>query len=999
VLSRFVLAFILTLPITWSHIVEILHEGAVNTLSIRMASSVGGTLQVFFDIGAGFNEIDSRAAPIGPGMQEYRLPLPAGRYQKLRIDPGIAAGVYDIQHVAVLTPAGTTRTLIPLTNLIAANHLTILQHNDKRLLVRCPEPASDPQLVYSPPEPFILWPPRTFGLRLALLILICATAVTAIVILERALAPVGPSIVLWLRELAHRALLRPGFAIFVSAAIGTLVATYPVVFLDRSFVSPNDGGVGMLYDQPPFVPGSADFTVEDTRKSDVGAMMWAFVPYAKVQREAIAGGEVPLWNRYNATGRPLWGQGQTFLLDPLHWFTLVTPDPALGWDLKFVAHRLVFAWGIGTAAVLATGAPVPAIMVGAIAPFAGHFTFRFNHPAAFSLTYAPWILVAWFLLAGPLQPAQEARAALFLAGASSLELVASPPKEAVSLLLGCHLAGALAVLIGVNSLGIRCRRLALAGVAGVGMVLVTSPHWFVFFDTLRMSSTAYDVPGANVAGVPHALSFVLGNLSPGSLHTGLHVLGVTLACVALASPLRLARHRSAMACALAAAVLIAIAFGSIPRTVLMRIPLLSNIHQIDVTLMMAALVLVLVVAASGTDALCCGPRERIVALSGLLLGGGLVVFGTFGGPSALERFEPWAAVVALGFAALLPALVANAREAPNRLMPMLAVAAVCGVLAVPGGLHVETGVPALDRVLLQPRFRVHLDQNSPTVDAIHRLAMEPTRVAGLGHVLFSGSQVLYEIEGIGGPDALQLEVYEQLMNAAGVHREWGWLRTLSIPELPRLGPFLDLLNVGFLLVRSEEAQMVSEVAALEGQDLLRAVRRPTAWPRAFFVDGLFQYKDAADFIMLLAQRQGPFAAVLIEDTRAHAVARRLRPPSGRSIPAEAYELTVNTSRFRVRTPGPGVAVLTEAFMPQDFLAMLNGAPTPYFRVNHAFKGVFIPAAGDWEVDFEYRPARWRVSLGLAGLGLVMLTGLGLAGWRFRNPVGARPQHPPERASS
>ena len=76
------------------------------------------------------------------------------------------------------------------------------------------------------------------------------------------------------------------------------------------------------------------------------------MPYSRLQREALSQGEMPLWNRYNGAGRPLWGQGQTFLLDPLHWLTIVTPDLTLGWDLKFIAHRLVFAAGVGVAALL-----------------------------------------------------------------------------------------------------------------------------------------------------------------------------------------------------------------------------------------------------------------------------------------------------------------------------------------------------------------------------------------------------------------------------------------------------------------------------------------------------------------------------------------------------------------------------------------------------------------------------------------------------------------------
>ena len=92
--------------------------------------------------------------------------------------------------------------------------------------------------------------------------------------------------------------------------------------------------------------------------------------------------------------------------------------------------------------------------------------------------------------------------------------------------------------------------------------------------------------------------------------------------------------------------------------------------------------------------------------------------------------------------------------------------------------------------------------------------------------------------------------------------------------------------------------------------------------------------------------------------------------------ARNYRLSTNTTSFAVEASGPGVVVLAETFLPDDFVATLNGRAVPYFRVNHIFKGVMIPSAGEWQVSFEYRPHRWFVSLALSGLGVVALAGLG-----------------------
>jgi hypothetical protein len=96
--------------------------------------------------------------------------------------------------------------------------------------------------------------------------------------------------------------------------------------------------------------------------------------------------------------------------------------------------------------------------------------------------------------------------------------------------------------------------------------------------------------------------------------------------------------------------------------------------------------------------------------------------------------------------------------------------------------------------------------------------------------------------------------------------------------------------------------------------------------------------------------------------------------------------TVNTTSFVVRASGPGIAVLDEAFLPQDFRATLNGRRVPYFRVNHAFKAVVIPSLGDWVVRFEYRPQYWDLSVMMAVVGLLLLTGLAVSGGRPRRFV-------------
>ena len=60
-----------------------------------------------------------------------------------------------------------------------------------------------------------------------------------------------------------------------SRYLAVLLSCYPVVFFGKSFVSPNNGGVILLYDTFPTLPGYTSTSLDDAKGADVGAIMWA----------------------------------------------------------------------------------------------------------------------------------------------------------------------------------------------------------------------------------------------------------------------------------------------------------------------------------------------------------------------------------------------------------------------------------------------------------------------------------------------------------------------------------------------------------------------------------------------------------------------------------------------------------------------------------------------------------------------------------------------------
>jgi len=1003
VFQRWFLRATLTLALVTPAILWILAIGLnadrSYTIEVDFNSSVDGTLQVFYDRGNGLSAPESTAIPIraGAATEPRRLHIPGGTYRGIRIDPPGAAGQFAIAGVRLRDWGDAVVNEIPLSSLKLANQLTLVSAGPP-LVVESPRGSNDPQLNWIPSQPLVLRrDPRSTPWVLARVIGVYLGGLLLVVVAGRLLTPLEPRTSRALANLGVRCARRPLAAITAVALVGTIGAMYPIVFLGKSLVSPNNGSAVLLYDRPPFTPGQPDRSIEELRGVDVGAPMWQFVPYSQIQRISMTQGELPLWNRYNATGRPLWGQGQSLILDPLHWVTLMAPDPGLGWDLKFFLHRVVFAVGVGVAVLAITQSWVAAAVMALLAPFAGYFLFRLNHAAQFSFTYAPWVMWAWFQMASAVTARDLARAGRRLAVATALVLFASPPKEAIIMVLCCYLTGTIACLTPVKYLP---RRLLTAVLAFLVAAFISAPQWLIFVRTLSQSLTAYDAPAARFATWPFAVSLVFGLMKPGGLLPAANPPIAAFGLAALLVGVATWRSGAKRAAVLGPAITLAIAFGAVPERVIISLPFFANIHQIDFTFMGATIVLLCIAGGIGVAGLIDTTqsghrfsRAMLPTIGCAALGALLLWKADF---FTLHLFvESWVLLFAAVLAILLVPVVRIAATTWPSPVPIATAAVIALLLVAPNIVHAVSGVTPLDDVAVQPRGRTRLATPSPAVNAIRADAKGPTRVVGLHEVLFPGSQSLYGLESLGGPDALELPRYEELINKYGVTRFWDWGVSIDGTDLNRLARLLDLLNVGYVLAgHGAEDQGLPPGAErltplhMDAADLVLAARRPSAWPRAFFTDRVGHHNGVADFVTQLRGSDGPFASVDVSDDVGSGFSRiskdmgsgfsRIGEDVGSGLseityePATNYKLTANRTSFRVHANGPGLAVLSEAWMANDFVATLNGERVPYLRVNHAFKGVRIPAAGDWTVEFRYRPASWSISWIVAALGVLGL---------------------------
>ena len=997
-------------------------------LEARLTASGPGQFQAYFDDGGGLREALSSqvtlSAATGPTV--YRLPIPPGTYRALRLDPPERGVTIAISELRVVSQTGRVLATVPLTNFKPAQQVAALAMRGNELVLTSAANSEDAQVVTFLEPPVVIyagWREYTRGSLPWLLAFFAALAGT-LLLLDRA-----PPLRGWFVARAERLAAAPGRAVCIAAAVAVVASAYPVVFLGKSYVSPNLGTI-LLYDMYPTLPGYKSGEVVDVKLADVGAVMWQHVPFSMMQHRALLHGELPLWNRYNAAGVPLLAQGQSMAGDPLHFLVIAANGAAWAWDLKYLIAKWLFASALGLIVLTLVGPKdqgtkgprdqrafdteasplvpwsfgplVPALIVSAAAPFIGFFIYRVNHPAFFSLCYAPWPLYCLVRIA---QAETRRGLAGWCAGlvvANLAVMNSGTVKEAYMLLACVNLAGGLVLLLSAAPWRDRLRKLAAVAWTGAIFVLLTAPIWATFLQTLKNAYTGYNAVSAYQIQ-PSLLLGLFDEIFYRPLMEQNRVFSPSLNFLLLLGFLyflaTLRTHfanRAVLALAVSSLLPLALAFGLVSPRWIVTLPFLGNIAHLDNTFSCALIVLWSVLAGVGfaTAAGRLGTREARgdLIVGGLLLGA--LVFGWIAFRQAAHRpiFGPIFSVHLPGqvlavdpfiwdyLAALLVASVALALLVTGALRRgwcgpgrALLIAACGATLLWRHGLHANS--VGFEAFTCRPSERVDFHARSDAIEFVRAAhAREPGRGFGFQGNFFPGWTGAYGLETVHGPDALVNPFLRELVTASGVERLWDWRIYVDAPKLAAAQPLLDALNVRFYFDLKTADPVLAQHLRLRHRADLDVYESPTAWPRAFFTDRVETYAEPAELIAKFRAAAGrPFAAIQANDTAARSLTATISSDKSPApvAPATAYRLTENTTSFTIRANAAGAVVLLEAFWPGDFRAELNGQSARVIRINHAMKGVVVPAAGEYRVTFRYWPKNFPRNLILCGLGAVL----------------------------
>jgi hypothetical protein len=825
--------------------------------------------------------------------------------------------------------------------------------------------------------------------------------ITIIALLRRTKSAAGR----WSAKTASWVVAHPNQAVIATGTLFVILSCYPVVFFGKSFLSPNNHShTYLLYGAMPTVPGYKDIATDDEKGSDLGAAMWQNWPYSVVESRGFRHGELPLWNRYNSCGLPLIGQGLSMCADPFQLLVLLGNGSSGAWDLKYLLAKVLFASCLGLCALQAIRHLPAALIVTATAPFIGFFSYRYAHPSFFTLCYAPSILLCWFKLIDA-RPGRETAAWLVALVLADWTLMNSGSvKEAYILLLMMNLCGCLTLLLNRSITGEKGMKFLRAVFASVLFLAIAMPVWFTFFHALKNSLTAYDAGGAYqlqpslLIGLFDDIFYRQFNQDESHLDPSLNFLVLLGVLWFLFSPRRDDQRGTSRGLCITCALALFFVFGIIPPSLIVRLPFLRNILHIDNTFSYVAIVCLLLLAGFGIKAFWNDCRDTGFKRIYLRVIFFLIVLAAlyFGTTEAAQRSTStwlhvgehiskshffWGYSLSLMIAMVVTPWLARWAIRTNRVraLQFFLLALLFVFFHWRQGMHLAT---PFDAYVMNPQRRVNLIANSsPSLKLIKGNANEPSRTAGLDSAFFPGYGGAVGIEQIDGPDPLLNKRYRALMDAAGVKLLFGsWRYSVTVDRLQEDLPLFDMLNVRYFLgdtgIKTQPIPSLKKLASLD-LDVFESER---VWPRAFFTDRLLTYEHENEFIDLLKKNDGtPFAGIQKESLENQTDLTKLAggstlPHNQNATPATDYVFTNNTTSFKIKAAGPGVIVLTEAYVPEDFQVRLNGKPADYFRVNSAFRGLFVQDAGDYVVSYAYWPRYLTLSLWIAGIGVATLLG-------------------------
>ncbi|MBI3796724.1 MAG: YfhO family protein, partial [Deltaproteobacteria bacterium] len=189
------------------------------------------------------------------------------------------------------------------------------------------------------------------------------------------------------------------------------------------------------------------------------------------------------------------------------------------------------------------------------------------------------------------------------------------------------------------------------------------------------------------------------------------------------------------------------------------------------------------------------------------------------------------------------------------------------------------------------------------------------------------------------------------------------IATWIYPDQPVLGFALRVIDP------QRELTLLYE----DSDSQVRVWDNPTAGPRVFLAPKATVAAAGQEALARLQDTPDLTRQVWIEQGLEMATTWPEAQPPGELL---SFSLAPNSVKVQYQARTPGILTLTDSYA-EGWRATLNGREVPVLRVDGVFRGIRIEEPGTQEVQFWYRPPYWTLSLGMAGVGFLMVIGASL----------------------
>ncbi len=800
-------------------------------------------------------------------------------------------------------------------------------------------------------------------------------------------------------------------SIIIYSIAGVLIANLPIIFLGKSHVSPANGTI-LLYGGMPTLPGACPERFVPISGSDTGATMWGFIPQTLIEKKSLSHGTLPLWNRYEWCGEPLIGQGLSMIGEPLNVLTMILGGNAMAWDIKILLSKLLLSIFLGFTVYFVCSNKLAGSCISFLSAFLGYYQFRINHPGIFSLGYAAMLLCGWVYMA-KCRSSRISLAAIGILLANIFLLNSGTVKESIVSILTINTIGLCYIFFSYTEGKERKKRLWLGLLSGVSFVLITTPEWLLFWRTMGSGFTAYTEP----VTWQHPLSLSVGLLDNFFLRPIAHEnlwmgsANLLIGFLALFELIRSIKNGEIEGRFWGVTLLFLsfLIFGLVPNFVINPLPFIGHIYHLANCLSLPFILILGLLAGLGVESILSLPRNKIqspLIVSGIATGILICLafsetftrtsLGAFTSYAMdLKSVRPEYIIALLGSILGISLVMVGILKLKDRPQLLGGFIFMIGCLLLCMRFMMYEGYP-FGLYSFSPGDRCDLLVKSPVIEKIKQLDPDGTsRSIGVGYNLFPGWNSSVFLESIGGAQPFEPSKLRELMDKSGMHSEVqttgneGWHKHLMPNELDKYHRLMDFLSIRYYLANPGSLDPNTKNVEKIGSYDLDLYSSSSTWPRAFYsskveacdsVDGLLSRINTCD-------TTPPFITV---DSLEHGNLISQNAINTLIVKATSVSNGVNNTIVKISTPGPGMVSLCETFWPNDMATTLNGTNVPTFRVNQVYRGVVVPGAGDYVIDFSYSPKNWTFMwiISLVGFLLFISTLILL---KFRTPDPSTPR--------